>query len=475
MNEPSTHPTRSRVHDPLRLAELRATDLLDAPPDPEIDLLTGMAARALAAPGAVVSLVDADRQFFAACVGLPRALAARRETPLEHTFCQHVVAHDATLAVRDASLDPRFAANPAVREHGIRAYAGHPIRTRGGLPIGALGVVDTRARQWRAEDFVMLEDFARILVTQLELRHEVKSRRALEATLADERERYRLLYDRTPGMLHTVDAEGRIVHVSDRWLEVFGYSREEVIGRGIADFMSESSRRDAVDHFATLMVEHRAADVPYRFVTRSGSVIDTAVSSIGEADERGRIRCWLSVTVDVTERNRLLAELRREAARDPLTGALNRVYFFEELAESVRAAPVAERPLSVAVMDIDYLKNVNDRYGRRAGDAALVALTAIAHESLGANEVIARLGGEEFAILLPGSEAASAHTLCERLRKAIRLHPIFFEAHRFFMTASIGIAELRPEWGPAELLRHAESALGEAKRLGRDRVVLDRA
>ncbi|MEJ2602890.1 MAG: sigma 54-interacting transcriptional regulator [Gammaproteobacteria bacterium] len=158
--------------------------------------------------------------------------------------------------------------------------------------------------------------------------------------------RYRQLYRATPAMLHIVDAEGRITHVSDRWLQVLGYRAEEVLGRSILDFMSESYRSElGGGRLKRVISEGNVIGRDRQMVTRDGRVIDTIVSSVSERDAKGRVVRLLVACTDVTERNRTEQRLR------------------ETLAENARLRDELER-------ERDYLReeiNVAMNYGRIVG------------------------------------------------------------------------------------------------------------
>src|SRR5918997_6238455 len=128
--------------DPARLAALRSTDLLDSLPEPSFDRLTRLAAKILRAPVALVSLVDGDRQFFKSSLGLPEPWASLRETPLSHSFCQHVVHAAAPLVIADARAHPLVRDNPAIRDLGVVAYLGLPLATADGAVLGSFCVID---------------------------------------------------------------------------------------------------------------------------------------------------------------------------------------------------------------------------------------------------------------------------------------------------------------------------------------------
>jgi len=153
-------------HEHDRLESLRSYDLLDTAPEAAYDDLTHLAAQLCKAPVALITLVDADRQWFKSAYGIAAA-----ETPREHSFCSDVVADERMLVVSDATEEPRYRDNPLVTgPPGIRAYAGVPLVGRDGLPVGALCVIDRRPRHFSARQLAGLQLLAAQVVAQMELR-----------------------------------------------------------------------------------------------------------------------------------------------------------------------------------------------------------------------------------------------------------------------------------------------------------------
>jgi GAF domain-containing protein len=165
-----------------RLAALQRLKILDTPPEAALDRLTRIACRMLHAPVGLVSLVDTDRQFFKACIGLPEPLATERQTPLSHSFCKHVVGTGKPLVVDDARMNPLVQMNPAIQLMGIAAYAGIPLTTSDGHVIGSFCVIDSRPRTWSYEDVETLQELATCVM------HEVEGRKLLKDSEARCRE-----------------------------------------------------------------------------------------------------------------------------------------------------------------------------------------------------------------------------------------------------------------------------------------------
>lgn len=167
---------------------------------------------------------------------------------------------------------------------------------------------------------------------------------------------------------------------------------------------------------------------------------------------------------------RHLEELARLARQDPLTKLPNRRALEEELSRAVARAARSGEPLSAVVLDVDHFKQVNDRHGHAAGDAVLAAVAARAGAALRAGDLLARIGGEEFAVLLPGADLERAAEAAERIRAGIAAGPVGAMGLSLPVTVSLGCASLLPEEDGRALLARADAKLYEAKNAGRNRV-----
>ncbi len=179
------HEDLEMIRDGARLAALRDLSLLDATEQESFDRLTRLATAALGVPVSLVSLVDADRQFFLSQQGLGDQWAQARQTPLSHSFCQHAVATRQPLVISDAREDPRVDGNLAIRDLGVIAYAGIPLILDDGHAVGAFCAIDSQPRDWTEAELAVLKDLAATVTELLDLR----------ATVAREG-----LYDRLTGL-----------------------------------------------------------------------------------------------------------------------------------------------------------------------------------------------------------------------------------------------------------------------------------
>ena len=158
------------ITDPDRLRALERTDLLDSPPEEAFDRFTALAAKITHTPVVFVSFLDGSRQFFKSAVGLPEPFASVRETPVEHTICQHVVASGEPLLISDARTHPLVHDSLTVTVLGVVAYAGFPLTTADGRTLGTFCAIDGLPRAWTEEEVGILKDLSVFVMNEVELR-----------------------------------------------------------------------------------------------------------------------------------------------------------------------------------------------------------------------------------------------------------------------------------------------------------------
>src|SRR5262249_26018815 len=176
---------------------------------------------------------------------------------------------------------------------------------------------------------------------------------------------------------------------------------------------------------------------------------------------------------DVTARVQHADQLEQLAIHDAMTGVYNRRHFMALAeAEWVRYQRYG-RQMSLVMLDIDFFKKVNDTYGHAAGDRVIIQVADICRTNKRASDVLARIGGEEFVLLLPETDSAGARIQAERLRELVSEWAIAIEGGSVAVTVSVGVSEIRRDMtGIKELLREGDTALYEAKHTGRNRVCL---
>jgi diguanylate cyclase (GGDEF)-like protein len=208
---------------------------------------------------------------------------------------------------------------------------------------------------------------------------------------------------------------------------------------------------------------------------RSGGAVDMpAVNSLFGMIHFEALLVIIGTTIFVVASMRESSELRHKQAAetDSLTGLPNRRDFLDKGTRLLERARSDSGVLAVAAIDLDRFKAVNDNFGHAIGDQALRLFADVARKTLRPNDLVGRLGGEEFAVILPGSDLAAALAMAERLRRAFAEAATIVDGRELNATFSAGIAgtEGRPELTLSDLLQRADTALYNAKRNGRDRV-----
>jgi len=460
MIEKPTYAAPLAADETERLKRLRALEILDTGPEPIFDALARMASQICDTPISLLSLVDAERQWFKSNIGLE----GTSQTPRELAFCAHAILQPDLLEVADATSDPRFRDNPLVTGHpDIRFYAGAPIRMQDGASIGTLCVIDrkpkilnelqrttltelalvaARALEMRQQaldldrlnamalskaqenrnkdalyhaiveeqsdlislalpsgelsfvnsayarhfgltpaamlghnllDYVASDDRAAVaahlqavcrapgraqsenqmrsasgeerwvawsnlsiadshgkVVTLHSVGRDITDRKRVEFALKASQERFRAFYESTPTMLHSIDAQGRLLFVSDTWLHKLGYTRDEVIGRLSSSFLTPSSRE-----YATTVVmpdffrNGRCDDIKYQMIRKDGSIMDAQLSAVLERDAQGQPLHSVAVIQDVTAENAISAALRTNEERLLLATSVNQIGIWE--------------------------------------------------------------------------------------------------------------------------------------------------
>ncbi len=428
---------------------------------------------------------------------------------------------------------------------------------------------------------------------------DIGRRKAAEFGLQASRERVRRLYEETPALLHSMDADGRLVSVTRHWLETMGFEPSEVIGRRSLDFMTAESRDRIVEDALPAFRETGAIrDVPCRMVRKNGETFDALLSVTSERDRRGRVSRSLAVLVDVTERNAALTRLEQSEARlrlalegaregiwdwnietetlylspqasailgfdpadapddigfwqallpdadrarfaaglddlgagkipslvceqeltppgrasiwidwrasgveagpgqpvnrivgifrditarkraelqtayrahhDSLTDLPNRAAYEEQLQRAHVEAELTGRPLAVMFLDLDRFKTVNDSFGHDSGDRLLVEVGRRLQGCLRKTDLVARFGGDEFAILARGYKGPrDIDRLAGRIIETIA-EPIAIDGREVEIGVSIGITSFPQDRSPTEeLINNADLALYRAKQSGR--------
>ncbi|MBC7281162.1 diguanylate cyclase [Hoeflea sp.] len=446
-----------------RVAKLRSYEILDSLPEETYERITRLTARILDMPAAMISLVDGDRQWFKAQVG-----GDRSDVPRELSFCSHTICQNGVFVVEDASRDPKFLDNPFVTQHPhIRFYAGAPLRASGGLNIGTLCVLDIRPRTMSARDRQSLADLAAVVMDALDTRLIIDRAETAERRLID-------AVESLPDGFVLFDNQDRLVICNSRFREIYAESAdhiqpgvrfEEIIRKGVASGQYPDALGNEEAWIAERVEMHQNPGEP----TEQHLPGDKWFRVQERRTSDGGL---VSFRFDITNLKRQERKLARLAWTDGLTGALSRRRILELAESEIERAHRHGIAVSLLILDADHFKQINDRNGHTAGDEVLKGMVERWKRVLRSHDLIGRIGGEEFCILLPEVGSDGAVRVAEKLRQETACLPFAFEGQLLRATVSIGVATLAPGQDVAALMRSADRALYEAKDAGRDCLVV---
>jgi len=277
---------------------------------------------------------------------------------------------------------------------------------------------------------------------------------------------FRIHAEHCPDSVIVTDRDGRIEYVNPACERVTGYKRDELVGRTPALLKSGTHEADFYRALWSALKSGQEFRAIFANRRRSGELYyeDKVVRPLGDG--------FVSCGRDVTERAHELQRLAHAATHDSLTGLPNRSLFLDRLGQALREAQRRREPFTVAVLDLDRFREANNSHGHLAGDAALQAVASRTRGCVRDVDTVARIGGDEFGLILIGAGAAAAAGVLEKIVAANAV-PVSFKEHELPVSVSVGACTY-PEEGTDELAlrERADLRMYEAKRAGGSRYVL---
>lgn len=308
---------------------------------------------------------------------------------------------------------------------------------------------------------------ASVVVTILPVTADLRARKNLVRALRESEARFRLLLENSTDILLHLRPDGRILYASSSVERLTGRQVSELLNTNAVDLI-DPEWRDYVRecHAGVLLGSGETERYEYMAATADGSVRWFETISRVLVGDQGQPESVISVVRDIDARKLDEFNLVREASRDGLTGLHNRRAFEREFETAY-----GRTPLTIAMIDIDHFKSINDTFGHGGGDCALQTFAEVALRIVRRDDLVARVGGEEFAILFRGMTADQSVQVCERLRLELAESVTFYGNHAIRFTVSVGVTDVRSPDLQHSLSR-ADAALYDAKRDGRDRLKL---
>lgn len=576
-----------------RLKRLRELNVVDSTPEAIFHSIAQLASDIAEVEIAAVSLIDHDRQWFKASVGLDHI----KEISRADTFCASTILNQHLLEVEDATLIPTYVTQPLVTyPPNVRFYAGAPLTLCGDLNVGTLAVMDQTPKTLShlqkkllrglaklaveallvresaqndlnkesgklavivqsSEDGILtktLDDIvttwnpsaakmfgysademigqsincllpadkleeARFLSSQLkqqiniqhyETQYLHKTGRVLnvaislsciknaEGELVEiseiirditlqkhqqkeqqlEHELLRVTMDSIGDAVLTTDAYGRVRYLNPVAEQLTGWRSEEAIGQSSAivfNIYDEKTRMPCLNPVDICLAEDRLVSLVDQtvLINRQGYEygVEETVSPIH--DEDNQILGAVMVFHDVSEQRKLANEMTYRASHDVLTGLANRSEFEQQLKRFVNNNRMTDQMHALMFIDLDRFKIVNDQCGHAAGDLMLKQVASIMQTCVRSSDMLARFGGDEFAIILRKCDTEKSLNIANKICHSIADYRFEHEGRFFEIGASIGLVMINTSWeSEAKLLQAADSACYQAKRAGRNRV-----
>lgn len=274
--------------------------------------------------------------------------------------------------------------------------------------------------RWLRFTGATIRDLEGNLVGAIETLEDISDRKHAEENLQKSEERYRAIIEGIEDGYFEVDVKGNMTFCNPSAVRILGYTQEELIGRNNRQYMDDENARKVFSAFNTMYrtgVSIKTFD--WELIRKGGEkiAVETSVSLI--RDNEGRPVGFRGIVRDITERKRMEVEIREMSLRDQLTELYNRRGFMTLAEQQIRAANRAKRQILLSFIDVDGMKWINDTLGHEEGDRALIDTAAILRQTFRESDIIARMGGDEFAVLAIEMTDLNPDGLSIRLQQAI--------------------------------------------------------
>ncbi len=415
-------------------------------PSENINRLTSLCGELLGADCALYNRLEGSRLHAKGLWHAPVDFSVLSEA--DGHICYDVIKQnsDAVMVVPNLDQTGYAQTDPNVNLYRLKTYIGRAVKL-GGEYIGSLCVVYQHNFAPSEEDKRFLEIIAVAIGVE-------EGRKTAEDMLKENQARYRAIVEDQTELICRFLPDKTVTFVNEAVCRYLGKRQDEILGKNLMDFVSEEDRGEVEEAFNAIGLQNPVIIREYKIVVEGGQQRWLQYTSRGIFDNEGKLLEYQAVGHDITERKEAEKEkealdkelmksnkkMKQLALRDPHTGLYNHRYLEEVIeAEFYRARRYAH-PISVLMLDIDYFKSINDVYGYQFGDLVIQQLSQQLKMMVRRYDIIIRFSGEEFIILCPGTERATALTLAQRLLDAFNLYNFGNKNHRVKLKISMAVA-----------------------------------
>ncbi len=341
------------------------------------------------------------------------------------------------------------------------------------LPIFEIRIQNKWGEYLTVESVVTPQVKSGRVVGVLGISRDVTERKKIEEALRKSEERLNFIFDNTPNVaIEGFDKDGRVIYWNKAAEKIFGWTRDEAMGKTLDKLMLD---KYAAEEFHSILNEVADTNKPcgpseWKFINSAGAE-GTVYSTIFPIPSSTGNREFICMDIDITDRKRQEAQIHHMAMHDSLTDLPNRRALQEKL-ESVMGKYDRRKTHAFVVMDLDNFKLINDTLGHLEADQVLIDLAKIMRKHMRPEDLLARVGGDEFAMVIQNVSSDEAKTIAERFYSAINSYSSYLKGYKFQVGISIGINLFESEADPQMIMASAYSALAEAKYEGKNRIII---
>lgn len=300
---------------------------------------------------------------------------------------------------------------------------------------------------------------------------DISLQKRAEDALKQSEERSRTIIDSITDAYYEVDLRGNLLLFNEAYLKLFGYRQEEMLGIHYKRYVEKKQADIAFRAFSQVYKTGKPLSrLEWEIINKNGEARQVELSVNLARDAQGKPKGFRGIMSDITARRKAEEAIRKQAFHDSLTNLANRILFNDRLTMAIKRAKRTQKMIAVMVLDLDYFKDVNDRWGHATGDLLLKKVADRLADEVRDTDTVARQGGDEFSIVLSSlNSIEDARQIAEKIVASF-YQPFHLDSIEAYVTTSLGVA-MYPDHGEEidTLIKNADKAMYEAKNLGRNR------